>query len=257
MDENPYAPPNAPSEGNEPAAPTAGLPWEQPGPWGPRAWATVRLILHSPPEAGARLGARKALGPAVAFAALVGLPFKLIEQVLVVLWTPLDGGIQAALMRKMGLPLPPPPTGEQLEAAGNLHQIQAVLAVALSPIFLAIGILLFGLMAHVGLWMFRGLEEKRGLEVTYRSLLFVGAATAWAWCFAPFGLLLPESLQMIYLVASTGLTFGLLSYQGLVLAHAHGVKPWQGICAVLVPFLGIFCCLSICAAAAIMASKAG
>lgn len=257
MDENPYSPPTASPEAPEPPATGPLIPWEAPGGPVARAWATVRMILQDPQEAGARVGARKALGPAIGFAALVGLPFKLLEQILVVLWTPLDGGIQAAMLRKAGFPLPPAPTGEQLEAARDLHRVQGAVAVILAPVFLAIGIVLFGLIAHAGLWMFRGLERKAGLEVTLRTLLYVGGATAWVWCLLPFGLLLPESAQGLYILVNLGLSLGLLSYHGRVLAHAHGVEPWRGICGVLVPVVGLFCCLGACLASMLMVGKVG
>lgn len=247
MDDTPLLPP-------DPLPEAPGLPWEAPGPLLPRAWATLKVILQDPAGAGARLGARKALLPALTFAAWVGLPFRVLEQVLVVLWTPLDGGVQMALLRKAGLPVPPPPTPEQLEMARTLRGVQGVVAVALAPFLLVLGYLLVGLLAHGGLWLFRGASRERGLEATFRSVIFVGAATAWVWCLVPAGLLLPESLQGLYLVANLGLTLGVMSYQGLVLAHAHGTEPWRGICGVLVPWVALFCCLGACLGAALGAA---
>lgn len=257
MDAAPPSEPTGSPEGLPPGTPDGEaprLPWETPGPWAGRAWATVRMILQDPPEAGARLGARKVLGPAIAFAALVGLPFQWLSQALGALWTPLDGGgANAIFLKALGQPLPPPPSPEQLALARVFLGVQ----VALAPLLVALGVLIMGLLAHGGLWMLRGLERERGLETTYRSLLYVGAATAWVGFLSIFGLKLPESLLGLHLLVNLALGLGVLTFQGIVLAHAHGTQTWRGVLAVFLPLVILFCCLAACLVPAALAAKAG
>ena len=254
MDENPYAPPTAPTEG--PELPIAGdpLPWEGSGSWTTRAWETLRLLLQAPPEAGQRLAARKVLGPAITFAALVGLPFQWVGQVLAALWTPLEGGGgNAAFLKMLGLPQPPPPSPEQLAMAKGILWVQ----VALTPLLVALGVTIMGLLAHGGLWMVRGLGSNRGLEVSFRTVLYVSAATAWVGFLGVFGLLLPPPLQAFHLLLSLALGLGVFTFQGIVLAHAHGVAPWRGILGVFLPWVLLGCCMAACLAPMAMMGKAG
>lgn len=255
MSENPYAAPGSDPEAPEPVPGGRGLPWEDPGPPFPRAWDTLRLILQDPGEAGARIAARKALGPAIAFALLVGLPFQWLGQALAALWTKVDesGATNAAFFKALHLPPPPAPTPESAAMAKTFLWVQVVM----TPLVLALGLLLMGLLAHAGLWMLRGLERGRGLEATFRTLLYVSAATAWAGFLNVFGLLLPGSLHTVHILFSLALGLGVLTFQGLVLGHAHGIQPWRGILAVFLPWLILGCCLAACLAPVAMGGLAG
>lgn len=128
---------------------------------------------------------------------------------------------------------------------------------ALAPLTFAIGLLLAGLLAHLGLWMVKGLEEKRGLETTYRSLLYVGGATAWVGFLNAFGVLLPGAVHPIHQLFGFALALGILTFQGMVLAHAHGLRPWKGVVAIFLPWVILACCLGACLAPVVMGAAAG
>jgi hypothetical protein len=255
MAENPYQAPEAPLEvppTPEHAGP--GLPWEDRSQGGAfaRAFATVRLILANPEEAGLRIARSKAVGASIAFFALAGLPFQWVTQALTATHTPLDGSGNAWLFKALHLPVPPPPAPEQLGFA----KVIMWAGVAMAPLTFAIGMLIAGLLAHLGLWMVKGLEAKRGLEVTYRSLLYVGGATAWVGFLSAFGVLLPKAVHPIHQLFGFALALGILTFQGMVLGHAHGLKPWKGVLAIFVPWLILGCCLGACLAPVLMGAAA-
>ncbi len=255
MDENPYQAPEAPVEAPQPADPAGnGLPWEDRAQGGAvaRAVATVRLILANPEDAGQRIARSKAVGTAIAFFALAGLPFQWVTQALTAGFTPLDGSGNAWFFKALHLPVPPPPGPEQ----AGFAKVILWAGVALAPLTFALGMLLAGLLAHLGLWMVKGLEEKRGLETTYRSLLYVGGATAWVGFLNAFGVFLPGAIHPIHQLFSFALAMGILTFQGMVLAHAHGLRPWKGVLGIFLPWLILGCCLGACLAPVVMGAAA-
>lgn len=257
MDENPYQAPGAPLESPEPPAGTGSgplLPWEVATEGGPvaRAVATVRIILAAPEEAGTRLARSRAMGQAAAYFALAGLPFQWVTQAMVAAGTSLDSQANAWIFKLMHVPVPPPPTPEQMA----FQKVILWIGVALTPLTLAIGIVISGLLAHAGLWMVKGLEEKRGLETTFRSMLYVAGSTSWLGFLNAFGVFLPAGVQPIHQLLSVGLALGVFSYQGLVLGHAHGIKPGRGILAIFMPILIMLCCAAACFIPVILAGAA-
>lgn len=255
MEENPYQAPEAPLEAPPASDPAGlGLPWEDRSQGGAfaRALATVRLILANPEDAGLRISRSKAVGQSIGFFALAGLPFQWVAQALTAANTPLDGSANAWFFKALRLPVPPPPAPEQLGFA----KVIMWAGVAMAPLTLAIGMLIAGLLAHLGLWMVKGLEEKRGLETTYRSLLYVGGATAWVAFLNAFGVFLPKGLHPIHQLFGFALALGILTFQGMVLGHAHGLKPWKGVVAIFLPWVILGCCLGACLAPVMMGAAA-
>lgn len=256
MDQNPYQAPGAPLEVPEPppGAETGPLlPWEVPAEGGAvgRALATGRMILTAPEEAGARVARSRAVGQAGAFFALAGLPFHWVSQAVVAAGTSLDVQANAWIFKLLKAPVPPPPTPEQL----GVQKVILWVGVALTPFTLAIGLVITGLLAHGGLWMVKGLGEKRGLETTFRSTLYVAGSTAWLGFLNAFGVFLPAGAQPIHQLLSLGLALGVLSYQGLMLGHAHGIRPSRGILAVFMPLILLACCALACLVPLVVAGR--
>jgi hypothetical protein len=247
MDENPYQAPAAPLEGPQsPAGEGSGplLPWEVPTEGGAltRALATARMVLAAPEEAGTRVARSRAVGQAGAYFALAGLPFHWVAQAMVAAGTSLDAQANAWIFKLMHVPVPPPPTPEQMA----FQKVILWVGVVLTPLTLALGIVISGLLAHAGLWMVKGLQEKRGLETTFRSMLYVAGSTSWLGFLNALGVFLPAGAQPIHQLLSVGLALGIFSYQGLLLGHAHGIKPSRGILAIFMPVLIILCCAASC-----------
>ncbi|HJV23942.1 MAG TPA: hypothetical protein VJ570_14670 [Holophagaceae bacterium] len=256
MDENHYRSPEAPLD--PPPTPEPGgllLPWEDPSQGGAfaRAWATARAILGDPEDAGRRIAPSRAVGKAIAFFALAALPFQWAGQALTVAFTPLDGSGNEWFFKALRMPVPPPPGPEQMAFA----KVIVWVGVGIAPLTFAIGLLLAGLMAHGGLWMVKGLEGKRGLETTFRSLLYVGGATAWVAFLNAFGVLLPRAIHPLHQLFSFALALGILTFQGMVLGHAHGLRPWKGVVAIFLPWVILGCCLGACLAPVMMGAAAG
>ncbi|HJV90485.1 MAG TPA: YIP1 family protein [Holophagaceae bacterium] len=256
MDENPYRSPEAPLD--PPEAPEPGgrlLPWEEPSTGGAlaRAWATARDILRDPEEAGRRIAPSRAVGKAIAFFALAALPFQWAGQALAVAFTPLDGSGNEWFFKALHLPVPPPPGPEQMAFA----KVMVWVGVAMAPLTFALGLLLSGLLAHAGLWMVKGLEGQRGLETTYRSILYAGGATAWVGFLNAFGVFLPRGIHPVHQLFSLALALGILTFQGMVLGHAHGLRPWRGVAAIFLPWVILGCCLGALLAPVMMGVAAG
>ncbi len=247
MDENPYQAPGASLEGPEPPSPEAEgplLPWEVPSEGGAlaRALATVRLMLGAPEEAGTRLARSRAVGKAGTYYALAGLPFQWVAQVVMAAGASRDAQTNAWMFRFFHLPEPPPPTPEQ----AALQKVIVWVTAALTPFLAAIGIVIAGLVAHAGLWMVKGLAEKRGLETTFRVILYMIGSTAWLGLVNSLGVFLPPAAQPFHALLSGGVGLGILTYQGMVLGYAHGIKPGRGVLAVFMPLIIAFCCAAAC-----------
>lgn len=248
--ENPWQTPDAPLEA-EPQDGAPRMPFEEPGrPLLRRIRDSISLILRVPEEAGHRLGASKAVGPAVAFFAWVGLPLQWLTQAITVAGTPQDPAQNEALLRLFHLPVQPAPTPEQLA----LTRTFAWVGVAMAPVAMAIGLLLMGLLAHAGLWIVQGLSQRRGMEVTFRALLYASAATSWVGFLNAFLVFVP-GFRLPHQILSIGLGLGVLTFQGLVLGHAHGERPWKGVLGLFLPLL-LLACLCGCGLA-LAAAMAG
>jgi hypothetical protein len=103
--------------------------------------------------------------------------------------------------------------------------------------------------------MVQGLTERRGLEVTFRTLLYAAAATSWLGFLNAFLVFIPgPGFHIIHQVLSVGLSLGVITFQGLVLGHAHGVKPWKGVVGMLLP-MALILCTCACLLASVMAAS--
>lgn len=255
--DNPWQTPEAPLEPE--STPTgAVIPYEEPGKaLGWRLGETLGMILRDPAEAGRRIAASRALTPAITcflwlglsmqwLAALVQIPANLAQQEQGNRW----------VFELFRMPPPPPPSAEQMALATTFTWVGA----AMAPLFIALWILLMGCCAHLGLWVFKGLSERRGMETTFRAMLYGYAATNWVdlpmafLAYVPaFGMRLPHQLLAV------GVGLGVLSFKGMVVAHAHGAPTWKGVLGVLlipvVLFLLCACCLG--ALVGVMAGGAG
>ncbi len=253
MDQNnPWQSPDAPLE-QEPALPEKVMPFEEKGrPLFPRVWETVTLILQDAAEAGRRLGAIKTLGPAMAFFACVGLPLQWLGQIITALGMPLDQPQNEWVFRALHLPPPPPPTPEAIAMGRMMVWVTVVIA----PIIMALGLLLMGLLAHLGMWMLGATKQGKGLEVTFRSVLYVTAATSWIHILTAAVLFIPGiGARMLQPLLGFGLGMGVLTFQGLVLAHAHDERPWKGILGIFLPYLILACICGGCLAGAVGMTK--
>lgn len=243
--DNPWQSPEAPLEPQDPPSGPV-IPYEEPGKGlGWRLGETLRMILRDPSEAGRRLAATKSVAPAMACFLWLGLPMQWLAHLITVPASiAQQGQANRWVFDLMRVPPPPPPTPEQLALATTFSWIWAVL----SPIGIAIGILLMGCCAHLGLWVFKGLETRRGMETTFRALLYGSAATQWVdlpmalLAYIPgFGMKMPHQLLAL------GVGLGVLSFRGVVIAHAHGARTWKGVLGVLlvpvVLMLLAACCL--------------
>lgn len=246
--ENPWQIPGAPLEAEPPQGAGPRMPFEEPGqPLLRRILQTASMVLRAPEDAGRRLGASKAVAPAVAFFAWLGLPLQWLTQAITVAGTPQDPAQNEALLRFLHLPAQPTPSPEQLAMARTF----AWVGVAMAPLAMAIGILLMGLVAHAGLWMVRGLSQGRGLEVTFRALLYTSASTAWVGFLNAFFVFVP-GVHLLHQLLSIGLGLGVLTFQGLVLGHAHGERPWKGVLGLFLPLV-LLACLCGCGLALVAA----
>lgn len=229
----------------DPHAPHGPLPWEDPADGRgrlARALATCGRVLNHPLEAGADLGSTKGLGPAVAFFAAAGLPMAWLAAANAQLAQVTHPDRQAAILRFLHLPEPPPPTAQQLA----FTKIFGLFQLALYPFVAALGILLVGLLVHAGLWATRALVQGRGLETTFRAALYTSGATAWLPALVSFTVWLPDRLFWPGQLLQAALSLAILTLQGRVQAGAHGTEAWRGILGVFLPLLGLACLCGCC-----------
>ena len=217
------------------------VPWEDRGRYpalASRVAATIGLILKRPDEAGPAL-ARGGVGPAIAFCALTALPAQWLVQAIVQL-----GGATQAMQGEalafLHLPEPPAPTPEQLA----LQKIIAWVAVAAFPLTFALGMAFSGALMHFGLWMTRA--AKRGIEVSYRTILYANGALSWMSLLIALGVLLPGALRWITQIVGLAVGLGFFTYQGILLAKAHGAETWRGVVGVFLPILLLCVCAGCC-----------
>ncbi len=238
MDDNPYLPPQA--ELSPPPTPDQGplVPWEDkltyPDLW-TRILETGRLMLR-PSDAGRALGASTRVAPAVGFLALVGLPALWLVQIVVALVGPLDAG--AKFSEVFGLPpTPAAPAGME-----SFQRTVSLVVALLMPIFIALGVAILGGINHLGLWMLRGLRARRGIDVTFRALLYPVALFQLVGAWVGFWVFLPPIPGLVLLGLSLVWWLGTTVYEGILLARAHDTDTWRGILGVLLIPLLLGCC---------------
>jgi hypothetical protein len=114
------------------------------------------------------------------------------------------------------------------------------------PIGSGVGILIAGLVSHLGLWILRGTHEGLGLLVTYRSVLYGSAVVSLV--VLPFQLLghLPGRVGSYMLVLPVLLQIASLFYQGVLLAKAHRTQTWRGVLGAWLPILAFGALLAAC-----------
>lgn len=241
--ENPWQTPEAPLE-QEPAPGADLMPYEvKTDPFSARLWNTLTLVLRDPMEAGRRLGGTKALGPAMSYFACLGLSLQWLGQIITALGSKADQSQNEMFASLFHLPPPPAPTPEQQA----LQRTMLWVGVLMGPFFLALGALIMGLLAHVGMWMLGGLSAKRGLEVTFRTMLYVTASTAWLNALMAFGVFIPgPGGRVAHLLLTMGIGLCISVLAGITLAHAHGERPWKGILGVILPYVILACLCGCC-----------
>jgi len=200
-----------------------------------RITGTLKTLLQ-PSEAGKALGGYRSILPSLTFMAVVGLPLAWISQIIIVLFgppNPMEG-----IQQLFGLPAPPPPPPDMQ----SFQRVMQVLPVVLMPLSLAIGLGIWGLLVHGGLWATGALRPGRGLEATFRTLLYSSALmflVSWAFNFWIF---LPPITSLAVLALSTLCWLGFAFYQGTLLAKAHETQVWRGILGLFAPCIFFLCC---------------
>lgn len=234
---NPYRPPMADLEGPEIEPEGPVVPWEDPARFpalATRAIATFGILLR-PSEAGSAIGSGRRLGPPLTFYAAVGFPLLWLAQILAAL---LRAGASPPWMGHFGLPQAPAPSPEAM----GLQRTIALVGALAAPISMAFSLAITGAVTHAGLWMTRGLRAGKGIEVTYRCVLYAhGAIGLVSSLFAlwPFLPLWPATLLFAAMIL---FWIGAAAYQGVLLAKAHGTETWRGVLGVFLPWIIVSCC---------------
>lgn len=236
-DANPYAAPRAEVDGGPGRAPGACMPFEDPVAYpsfGQRVTETFRWLLADLPRAGEGLGGHSGLGSPIGFFALLAVLPTTLAGLLAVLFPP-----QPIWQVWLNTPRSQAPSG-------GLLAIMLLGVLFAGPIGTGIGLLIAGLVNHLGLWLVRGTREGLGLAVTYRSLLY--GSTVVSLAVLPFQLLghLPGSLGSYLLVLPIFLQVASLFYQGVLLARAHRTETWRGILGVWLPVLAFGALVGAC-----------
>jgi len=192
-------------------------------------------LMFRPTEAGPSLGLHPRLGPAVTYYFCVGLPLVWLVGILNALFGPANPG--AEIFEKFNIP--------QATHAPEMESMQKIIRVVsalAAPLFIAIGMAIMGLLNHAGSWLTRGLKGGRGVEATYRTLLYgfgTFNAVLWVfnlWVFLPIWI----GLGLVGLFMIVGL--GCWVLQGVLLAKAHGTETWRGVLGVFLPWILLICC---------------
>lgn len=244
---NPYEPPQSdlihPDQDRGPSD-VPLVPWEDkariPG-FLDRILATMRLMAR-PGEAGPSLGLHRRIGPAVSYFAWVGLPMIWVMQILAALFGPTDP--MAGILDRFGLPHQAPPPG--------MESFQRTLQVVVSlffPVSMAIGMAVIGFVSHAGLWLTKALRPGRGLEATFRTLLYgYGTFNGVLWVFNGW-VFLPPLLGVVMLGLSALLSLAFFVQAGILLAKAHGTETWRGVLGMFLPWIIFACCCGLAIAA--------
>jgi len=247
MDDNFFAPPQSSLEPPPEVIEGPRVPWEDPETYPgllDRITETLKLLFH-PQKAGEALGGNRNIWPAAKFMALVGLPLAWLSQGLVTVMS--KGGVENPLSKLMNLPTPEPNPAQRV--------VQMVVLVFF-PISLIVSFAILGLVIHGGLWLTRGLQKQRGIEVTFRTGLYFAAATYLVGWVFNLWLFLPAVLGISLMALSLIFWLAAFVYQGVLLAKAHATETWRGVLGVFVPAIFLLCCcggIGILAAIAIPA----
>lgn len=239
MEENPFSPPQSDLETSVPLEPGVRLPWEDPVQY-PRLWDRIRETakqLLSPSQAGEALGGHRSILPALTYLALVGLPLPWISQVLLALFG--TAAKNQEILQLIGLPSSPPPD----PSAQAVQRVIQVAGAVMVPLSLAIGLAVWGLLVHGGLWATGALRSGKGLETTFRTLLYSSALMFLvSWIFNLWVFLPPVAALAVFACSFLAwISFGV--YQGILLARAHGTQTWRGVLGIFAPWLlFLFCC---------------
>jgi hypothetical protein len=240
---NPYEPPHAdlihPEQEQGPSD-VPLVPWEDrtriPG-FLDRILATAALMFR-PAQAGPSLGLHRRVGPAATYFAWVGLPLVWAVQILAAVVGPADP--MAGIMELLGLPHQAPPP----EMASFQRTIQVAVSLFF-PVSMALGMAMIGFVSHAGLWLVRALKPGRGLEATFRTLLYgYGTFNGILWIFNGW-VFLPPILGMVVLGVSTLLSLAFFIQAGVLLARAHGTEAWRGVLGILLPWVLFVCCCGL------------
>lgn len=234
---NPYAAPRAEVDAEPDRSPGESMPFEDPVTYpsfGARVTETLRWLVADLPRAGRGLGGNLGLGSPIGFFALLALLPTTLAGLLAVLFPP-----QPIWQVWMGAPQATAPSGGLLA----LMLLGVLLA---GPIGTGMGLLIAGLVNHLGLWIVRGTREGLGLVVTYRAVLY--GSTVVSLVVLPFQLLghLPGLLGSYLLVLPILLHVASLFYQGVLLARAHRTETWRGILGVWLPVLAFGALVGAC-----------
>ena len=228
MNANPYAAPRADVEAEPDRAQGEFMPFEDPVTYPSfrqRVTETLRWLVADLTRAGQGLGGNLSLGAPIGFFALLALLPSTLAGMLAVLFPP-----QPIWQVWLGVPRTSAPSG-------GLLALMLLGVLFAGPIGTGIGLLIAGLVNHLGLWIVRGTREGLGLLVTYRSMLY--GSTVVSLVVLPFQLLghLPGALGSYLLGLPILLQVASLFYQGVLLARAHRTETWRGILGVWLPVL--------------------
>lgn len=199
-----------------------------------RAVATGQQLLGPPDRSGRALGSRRDLGPAVSFFSLAGLPC---------LWA----GAVSHFLAEQAHPERLAKVAEAFRTAAPNPALARVLGLAqlvAYPVLVAIGILVAGVLIHLGLWLTGALVGKRGIDVTFRGLLYLAGATGWLMLAFSLAAWLPTGWLQWLQIPYLAVVLGVLTQLGRMLAHAHGAETWRGVLGVFLPCL-VCCCLCL------------
>lgn len=209
-----------PTEALPPAVPAPRpVPFEDceaiPGFWA-RVGAMFRLVFSNPMELFDQVPATGGLGAPWRFLLLMSVPVFLVTALLFFL---LGMGIMLAALEEIGKP-----EGRAIAAAMPLVFGALLL---LMPLFTFLGMVLFGALSHLFLWMWGGLKPGVGVGQSIRAYGYASA-------FIQLGAWIPT---LGFLIQIAGLVV-----IGMGLARMHKTETWRGICAVLTPLVLICCC---------------
>jgi len=238
MEENPFSPPQSDLEA--PPSPGEGplMPWEDRITYpalGDRIVQTVQTLLK-PSEAGPVLAGNRQILPSLTFIAVVGLPMPWLFQLIIGLIGPINP--MQGILKLFGMPAPPAPD----PSMQTMQRVMQIVGVVVFPLSMAMGLGIWGLLVHGGLWLTRALQPGRGLETTFRTLIYSSALmfmVSWifnAWVF------LPPIPALIVLSLSVLIWIGFAIYQGILMAKAHETQLWRGILGLFAPMILLVCC---------------